>query len=210
MSREPQKKLVVLTYRDPSYAGPGIKVGEDEWREEIGPVGSDRQLLELAHGAVENHTAAWLVYFTTGTLGGLWKPPTTVEAVGLEYRPGKGRSRLWQVEGMALIEAAALTERLGDASDVVTTDYRVEGARVMRRNSASADRAKRWCEEYERRQDQSGRHDRPPDMSDYTRRVQDEVRALQVKRIVPDDPSEDDSPLGFYRRAMFNASETVS
>ena len=219
MSRELQVKLVRLLYRDPRYAGPGIEISPGEWREEIGPVGNDRHLLSLAHGAVENHTAAWLVYFTTGTIPGLWKPPTTVEAVGLDYATERKRSRIWQVEGMALIEAEALTEVLADASEVLVTDYRVEGARVMRLNSASAQRAARWCDEYERRQAASGRHDRPPDMSDYTRRVQREVRSLQVKRSKPAVPAageDDEFPVGdertlaWYRRAMFNESEAAS
>jgi hypothetical protein len=207
-----------MTYRDARYAGPGLQVG-DEWWEEIGPVGNDRHLLELAHGAVENHTAAWLVYFTTGHLPGLWKPPTIVQALGLEYQPRRGRTITWQCEGMALIEAEALTETLGDAAETIVTDYRVEGARVMRLNSASAQRAARWCAEYERRQDTSGRHDRPPDMSDYTARVQREVRSLQVKstrkRAAPageDDPFPlgDEGTLAWYRRAMFNESEAAS
>lgn len=216
----PQQKIVRMTYRDPRYAGPGLKVGDDEWWEEIGPVGNDEHLLQLAHGAVENYTAAWLVYFTTGQLSGLWKPPTIVQALGLDYQPRRGRTITWQCEGMALIEAEALTETLGDAAEVIVTDYRVEGARVMRLNSESAQRAARWCQEYERRQEASGRHDRPPDMSDYTRRVQREVRGLavstnQAKRAVPageDDPfpTGDEGTLAWYRRAMFAQSETAS
>ena len=215
----PQQKIVRMTYRDPRYAGPGLKVG-DEWWEEIGPVGNDQHLLKLAHGAVENYTAAWLVYFTTGHLPGLWKPPTIVQALGLEYQPRRGRTITWQCEGMALIEAEALTETLGDAAETIVTDYRVEGARVMRLNSASAQRAARWCQEYERRQDASGRHDRPPDMSDYTARVQREVRSTHQgkgsRHAVPV-PAEDDFPTGeagtlaWYRRAMFSEpSETAS
>lgn len=158
-----QPKLIREIYRDARYAGPGLQVGACEWWEEIGGVTSDANLLQLARGAVENYTAAWLIYFTTGHLVGLWKPPTVVLALGLDYATDRKRERVWQVEGTALVEAVRMTETVADVASQMVTDYRVEGARVMRNSSAACERARVWCDAYERKQAQQGRYDRPPE-----------------------------------------------
>jgi hypothetical protein len=186
--KKEQQKIVRLTIRDPRYAGPGLRVGNDEWAEEIGPASTDQNVLALARGAVEVHAASWLIYFTTGELVGLWKPPTIVEALGLDYATDRKRYRLWQVEGMALVEAAKLTETVADVARVIATDYRVEGARVMRRGSASAQRAKAWCEQYDHLQAHSPDPTRPPN----------------PLPPLPIPPAPDPTPeiLAYYREAM--------
>lgn len=157
------QKIVREIYRDPRYAGPGLKVGPCEWWEEVGPFTTDANTLSTARGAVETFTAAWLIYFTTSELTGPWKPPTIVIADGLDYATDRRRQRVWQVEGIALVEAMKLTETTADLAGQLVTDYRVEGARVMRRSSAACERARAWCEAYERKQATQGRYDRPPE-----------------------------------------------
>lgn len=165
-SKEEQSKDVRLVYRDPSYAGPGIQVGNDEWLERIGPHSNDDGTLQTAHGAVMAHTAAWIVYLLTPEhYEGLWTPPVTVEACGLPYdRRTKRRSRLWQIEGAALIEAARLTNVVAELAEVQATDYRDMAAGRIRRSSETSSRARAWCEEYERMQRETGNYERPPVM----------------------------------------------
>ena len=162
-TKQAEPKTVREIYRDPRYAGPGLRMGASEWWEEIGGFTTDANVLSVARGAVETFTAAWLIYFTTGELTGLWKPPTVVLAVGLDYSTDRKRQRLWQVEGIALVEAAKLTDTVVDAASRLVTDYRVEGARVMRTSSAACERARVWCDAYERKQSEQGRYDRPPE-----------------------------------------------
>jgi hypothetical protein len=195
MAREHPKEIWLI-YRDPAYAGPGRRVTDTpphEWREEIVGFTTDDNLLKMAHGSVEQWTAAWLHYYATGHLGQPWKPPTIVIAHGLPYdRRTHSRNRTWQVEGLALVEAASLTETVADLARVLATDYRVEGARVMRRGSASALRAKAWCDQYERAQKDQGVTDRPPVMP-LPRASRREVTAPQ--------PDEDDR-LRYYRETF--------
>jgi len=162
-TKQTEPKAVREIYRDPRYAGPGQQMSECEWWEEIGGFTTDENVLSVARGAVETFTAAWLVYFTTSELVGLWKPPTVVLAVGLDYATDRRRQRLWQVEGIALVEAAKLTDTVADVASQMVTDYRVEGARVMRASSAACERARVWCDAYERKQSEQGRYDRPPE-----------------------------------------------
>jgi hypothetical protein len=164
-AKKEEKKVVRLVYRDPRYAGPGLPTGDDEWTEEIGPHSNDDGTLKTAHGAVIAYTAAWIVYLTTPDYPGLWCPPVTVEACGLPYdRRTKRYSRLWQVEGTALVEAARLTQVVGDLAETQVTDYRDMSAGRMRRSSETSNRARAWCEEYERRQRETGDYDHPPVM----------------------------------------------
>lgn len=199
---QPQKR-VLETYRDPNYAGPGLETSPGEWVEDIGPFTTDRNTLMIAGGAVEAYTAAWLIYFTTGELVGLWKPPTIIEAVGLDYATDRRKARLWQVEGIALVEAAKLTDTMADLAHVMTTDYRVEGARVMRQSSAACQRAAAWCAQYERAQKVSGVYDRPPSIPLPGRAGQVEDVAVGVVGLPEDD---DAGRLEFYRSAMFGES----
>lgn len=196
-----QSKIVRALYRDPGYAGEGFEVEVGIWAEDIGPVTTDAGVLHYARGAVELHTAAWLLYLTTGELVGKWEPAYVVQALGLDQSTDYRRARTWQCHGMALIEAAKLTTTLGNAAALaasMVTDYRVEGARVMRRGSASCERARAWCEMYERKQNNQGSHDRVPTGMPLPGRPA--VEAAYEVTARPDDPR--DVALTFYREAF--------
>lgn len=191
-ARAPEKKLVRLVYLDPQYAGPGLQTGDHEWLEEIGPHANDDGTMATARAAVMAYTAAWVAYLLTGELTGPWKPPTTVEAVGLPYdRRTQRRSVLWQVEGMALVEAAGLTDLVAAAAQVPVTDYREMSAGRMRRSSPVAARAAAWCDAYDRKKEASGDNVRPPMPVPGAREA--------VTEAVPDSAAE---ALRFYREAM--------
>lgn len=165
MARKEEPKVVRLVIRDKRYAGPGLKTGPEEWTEEIGPHSHDAATLDTAHKAVMVYTAAWIVYLTTPDYPGLWAPPSTVEACGLPYdRRTKRYSRLWQVEGTALIEAARMTEVVADLAETLVTDYRAMSAGRIRRSSETSTRAKAWCDAYEAKQRETRDYDRPPVM----------------------------------------------
>jgi hypothetical protein len=192
-AKAPEKKVVRLVYLDPHYAGPGLQTGDHEWLEEIGPHANDDGTMATARAAVMAYTAAWVAYLMTGEMTGLWKPPTTVEAVGLPYdRKTQRRSVLWQVEGMALVEAAGLTDLVAAAAAVPVTDYRDLSAGRMRRSSPVAARAAAWCDAYDRKKEASGENIRPTMPMPQVRHAMTEAAAT--------DPGEE--ALRFYREAM--------
>lgn len=204
MATKERSKDVRLVYNDPAYAGPGLHLGDNMWLETIGPHTTDDGTLTTAHGAVMAHTAAWIMYFTDPDgYRGLWKPPTTIEACGLPYdRRTKRHSRLWQVEGTALVEAMRMTEVVADLARTLTTDYRDMAAGRMRRSSETSNRARTWCEEYERKQRETGDFDRPPVMplprsSTPASAVSREASTVAV----------DDGAASFYRHLIFDGVE---
>jgi hypothetical protein len=175
----------------------------EDIREDVLRFTTEDNALRIAEHTAETHLAGWLFYLNDQPIDGLELATTVTvadlsphRAIAAKVKASAAGAFTWQVEGAAELIALGLDPA---GLTVYLSDYRTEHGRVMRKRSATCERAALICAEMD-----AGTH--PRVAIDHHRLPS--LRQGPALVAPPDDP--DAAALRYYRESLVRGEVAMS